>query len=117
MNIETYKQKLETELAEVEKELHDIAVLDPETNTWIAIPAPVGDDTADDNDVADRFEDFEERSEILTSLSERWIEIKDALGKIDTDEYGKCSVCGKEIEEDRLIANPASKTCKGHMEN
>jgi hypothetical protein len=37
------------------------------------------------------------------------------IKKIDENKYGLCEVCGKEIENDRLEANPSAKTCKEHM--
>ena len=43
------------------------------------------------------------------------VDIKRALKKIKDDEYGKCELCGEDIEEDRLEANPAARTCKKHM--
>jgi RNA polymerase-binding transcription factor DksA len=38
-----------------------------------------------------------------------------ALGKIEAGTYGVCEVSGMDIEEDRLEANPAARTCKAHM--
>ena len=29
--------------------------------------------------------------------------------------YGTCEVSGEQIEEDRLEADPAARTCKAHM--
>ncbi len=115
MNTETYKQKIEAELSQVEKELKDIAVFNEETLDWEVVPEPAGDDTADDNDVADRFEDFEERGAILEALEKRWKELKQSLSNIENGAFGKCTVCGNEIEEDRLDANPGAQTCKEHM--
>jgi DnaK suppressor protein len=37
--------------------------------------------------------------------------IKEALGRIDTGEYGICVVCGEEISEKRLIARPVATHC------
>jgi DnaK suppressor protein len=71
---------------------------------------------ADENEAADQLEDFEERQAETATLQERRTEIKDALTKIDDGKYGICEVSGEEIEEDRLEANPAARTCKAHME-
>ncbi|RKD34337.1 TraR/DksA C4-type zinc finger protein [Thermohalobacter berrensis] len=38
-------------------------------------------------------------------------EIENALGKIDRGEYGKCDICGKDIEEERLDILPYANTC------
>ncbi|MCK4924940.1 MAG: TraR/DksA family transcriptional regulator [Spirochaetes bacterium] len=38
-------------------------------------------------------------------------EISDALKRIEGGVYGKCIVCGKAIEERRLVAIPEAKMC------
>jgi len=38
-------------------------------------------------------------------------EIKEALKRIDEGVYGKCVICGKDIEEKRLLALPVAKKC------
>jgi RNA polymerase-binding transcription factor DksA len=51
-------------------------------------------------------------------LEVRYNEIKSALKKIEESApgaYGLCEVGGEQIEEDRLEANPAARTCKAHM--
>ena len=50
-----------------------------------------------------------------SNLKVRYNDVKDALHKIETTGYGVCEVCGEKIEEDRLEANPAARTCKAHM--
>jgi len=37
--------------------------------------------------------------------------IKEALDRIDNDEFGVCEVCGKEIGEKRLMARPVTTLC------
>ena len=39
----------------------------------------------------------------------------DALERIEKGTYGICEVGNEEIEEDRLNANPAARTCKAHL--
>lgn len=67
--------------------------------------------------MADRTEEYDTRRAELAELEGRWNDIRDALKKIDAGTYGVCEVSGEPIEEDRLIANPAARTCKEHMEN
>jgi len=38
-------------------------------------------------------------------------EISEALKRIDEGVYGKCVVCGKSIDEKRLVAIPEAKKC------
>jgi DnaK suppressor protein len=40
-------------------------------------------------------------------------EITEALKRIEEGVYGKCVVCGKDIEEKRLLALPEAKKCIG----
>ena len=44
------------------------------------------------------------------------LKIEGALRRIDSDEYGDCFVCGKEIDVRRLSANPTSTRCMGCVE-
>ena len=117
MNTEHFKDKLDEELDTVESALHDIAVLNKETGEWEA----KGEDmetmapTQDDNEFADKLEEFDEHKEELPALSARWTDIKHAFQKIDKGTYGKCENGGEMIEEDRLEANPAARTCKKHL--
>jgi DnaK suppressor protein len=117
MDIDHFKKKLGDELKVVEGELKDIAVLNPETNEWEARATDMETmaPTQDENEFADKLEDFEEHREELPALQTKWTEINHALEKIETGTYGKCEVSNEPIEEDRLEANPAARTCKKHM--
>ena len=72
--------------------------------------------SADLNDVADRTEEYDERRATLATLEGRYNDIRRAIKKIEDGTYGICEMGGEEIEEDRLEANPAARTCKAHME-
>jgi RNA polymerase-binding transcription factor DksA len=116
MNTDMYKDKLITEKDLLTKELIDLgAKLDPETGNWEATPE-VTDSTADENDMGDKYEDYETNNEKVETLEERLNDIGDALAKLENGKFGICEVCGAQIEEDRLDANPAAKTCKACME-
>ncbi len=119
MDIKFLKEKLEIEKAELEKELGNLGVKDPETGEWKVLGDPITEeDLMDKNDMGDRDEDFSEKADILNELDIRYKEIMKALEKIERndDSFGKCEVSGEMIEEDRLRANPAATTCKKHME-
>lgn len=115
MNNEAYKKTLDEELETLTQELSALGSQDPETGIWEADPEDINPNDPNNNEMADRFEDFEERSSKLSTLKERYEEITSALKKIEDDSYGTCQTCGSQIEEDRLSANPAAKTCKAHM--
>lgn len=116
MNLQNYKTKLEEEKGLLVAELADLGKVD-ETGDWEATPDKdaINQDVQDEADMAERSEDYEEKSMKLNSLESRLADINKALGKIDTSNYGICEKCGKEIEEDRLEANPAATTCKECM--
>jgi RNA polymerase-binding transcription factor DksA len=72
-------------------------------------------DTADDTEVADKFEELGINSAVTSELEHQLKDVDDALAKIDDGKYGICEISGENIEEDRLEANPSSRTCKAHM--
>lgn len=110
-----YKIKLEEEKNILTEELKEIGVIiDEKTGDWEAVPENQ-QPTADENDLADKFESYEERSDMLKTLETRYQEIISALEKIENNNFGNCETCGAPIETDRLGANPAAKTCKAHM--
>jgi RNA polymerase-binding transcription factor DksA len=108
----TIKEILEKEKNDLMDQLKEIGRLNPETGDWEAFPEEINAPESDQNDMADRFEDFESRSSTVNVLEERLQTIEKALKGIKKESFGKCKVCGKEIEADRLKANPAAETCK-----
>jgi DnaK suppressor protein len=114
MNTHTYKTKLEAEKKLIEGELADLGRVDAKGD-WEATPETQTAPEADENDLADRTEDYGERTATIAALEPRLKDINDALAKIEDGTYGVCEVCGKPIEEDRLEANPAARTCKACM--
>lgn len=111
------KEKLEKERDTLLEELRDIGKLDPETGEWEATPEEVDFPQSDQNDMADRFEDFEARSSMMKTLEPRLNSILKALKRLNKESFGKCEVCKKDIEIERIEANPAARTCKEHLED
>ena len=116
MNAQNYKTKLEEEKKLLVDELNDLGKVD-KTGDWEATPEEemTNQEVPDEGDMAERAEDYEERSMKLNLLETRLGDINKALEKIEGGKYGICEVCGKEIEEDRLEVNPAATTCKECM--
>ncbi len=113
---EKYKAMLETELQTVIEELKTVGRVNPDNpNDWEAVEPTHPESQADENEVADNMDDYENNTAILKQLEIRFNEIKDALARIEGGSFGTCAECGKEIEDDRLDANPAARTCKTHM--
>lgn len=114
--MDIYKTKLEEEKKLLEEELATLGQVD-KTGDWKATPENeiMEQEVPDEADMADRAEDFEERSSKLDLLELRLNDIKKALEKIERGDYGVCEKCKKKIEEDRLEVNPAALTCKECM--
>lgn len=70
---------------------------------------------SDYGDVADKFESEGEELSVADELSARKTAVEKALSRIADGRFGKCKVCGKEIEEKRIEANPAAETCIEHV--
>ena len=109
MNTSKYKTILEQELKRIEDELNSIAV---KNGTWEAKQTEVGEDTADKLDVAESIENYELNESVVSELEKQREDIVLALDKIANDEYGICEICGQTIEEEKLDADPSTKTCK-----
>ena len=116
MNKQKLKEKLEEERDALLLQMKDMGKLNPETGEWETIPEEQPFPESDQNDMADRFEDFEERSSMMRTLEPRLGDILKALKAINKETFGKCKVCKKDIEAARLEANPAARTCKQHLE-
>ena len=113
MDAKKYKTKLEEEKKLIEEELSEIGKVD-NNGDWEAKPEDElnSQEVLDEGDLAERSEDYEERSIKLNTLEVRLADINKALHNIENGEYGICTVCKNKIESDRLEVNPAAKTCK-----
>jgi DnaK suppressor protein len=116
-NLTHLKQKLEEERILVISELKNVGIVKNEKSPddWQAVPADMEIQRPDANEVADRIESYEGNTAIVQELEKRLNEIDRALTLMKENKFGLCEKCGKEIESDRLEANPAAKTCKEHM--
>jgi len=115
-NINIYKEKLEQELEILEKELSSVGRKNPSNlNDWEPVQPEENISPADENEIADTIDNYEQNTAILKDLEIRYNNVKEALQRIEEGTYGKCEINGEDIDEDRLMANPAAKTCKEHM--
>ncbi|MBU6370724.1 MAG: TraR/DksA C4-type zinc finger protein [Patescibacteria group bacterium] len=112
-NTAAFKKKLENELKTLEAELGEIAEKDARGN-WVAIETEIDEIYADDNDVADNLESFDENRSLVPKLAAQHADVVLALEKIRKGTYGTCEVGGEAIDAARLEANPAAKTCLKH---
>ncbi|MBI2120677.1 MAG: hypothetical protein HYT94_03590 [Parcubacteria group bacterium] len=115
-NIEHYKTMLLAEKSRLEEELGSVGRVNPDNpNDWEGTAGDTDVETEDENSLADKLEDFEERSAVEVELESQLILVKNALERLENGTFGVCTVGGEEIEADRLEANPAAETCKKHM--
>lgn len=114
-----YKKILEAEKNKLENELKEIANPDSEAVGGWQARGPMNDhEDADRNEVADRLEELGDREAIESTLEKRLENVNNALKMIEEGTYGKCEFGGvdHDIEEARLEANPAAKTCIEHLD-
>lgn len=111
------KVKLEEERDTLLEQMKDFGRLNPETLEWEATPEEMDVPESDQNDMADRFEDFEARSSMIKALEPRLNDVLAALKGLNRVSFAKCIVCKKDIEVARMEANPAAQTCKKHLDS
>jgi DnaK suppressor protein len=56
-------------------------------------------------------------SELLVdTVSDQRRLVQEALGRLDDGTYGRCAVCGTQIDDERLEARPEVVTCREHAD-
>ncbi len=115
-NLENFKTKLLNEKSLLEMELKTVGRVNPDNpSDWQPRSQGRDIDPAERNEVADRVEGFDTNRAILNALEIKYAEVTSALERIEKGTYGICSVCGQEIEKERLEANPGANTCMAHL--
>jgi RNA polymerase-binding transcription factor DksA len=115
MNIPHYKDLLLKEqdaLIEAMKTMGQLGEIG--TGHWETHTDPTENKELEKDALADKFEEETTNEGVLDTLEERLKEITDALERVEKGTYGKCKECGKEIEAEKLEANPATTTCLQH---
>src|SRR3989338_6567560 len=92
------KIKLEEERDDLLEQLGGMGKLNTDTGEWEATPDELTVPESDQNDMADRFEDYEAKSSMIKVLEPRLNNILRALKNLPKDTFGKCQVCKKDIE-------------------
>lgn len=115
MKVKHFKKKLESEKEKLESEMGKIGRRNPGVpNDWESVPSETGMES-DLADQADIVMSRESNTAILADLEARYDTILSALERIKKGKYGKCDVCGEEIIEKRLEADPSATTCVKHL--
>jgi RNA polymerase-binding transcription factor DksA len=120
IDIDHFKQKLETEKQHLEEDLSRLGRINPDNpKDWEVVKQDLNVMESDFNELSDTFEQYAEDSSILNDLETRLLEVKHALNKINGEadtEYGVCEVSGEEISQERLEANPAARAHVDHVD-
>jgi RNA polymerase-binding transcription factor DksA len=115
MDTSHFKNELEQERTKLEQELKGVGRRNPQNPVdWEPKPQETGVE-ADLHDAADHLEGYAENTAILNDLEARYNEVVAALARIDKGTFGICTVSGEPIEEARLTADPAARTCLKHI--
>ncbi len=115
-DLQHFREKLIQEKTLLESELASVGKVNPENSIdWKATSGSIETDSADENEVADKFEELEENEIIIDKLEPQYIDVISALERIEKGVYGMCELCSKPIEKERLEANASSKKCMEHM--
>ena len=107
--LEEFKKILKTRQLEIEQELSDFAHKNKKTNGLFVSDFPDYGDKDDDN--AREVSTYINRLSLEETLEKELRDIKSALEKIETNKYGICKYCGKEIPKARLRIRPESSSC------
>lgn len=108
--MEELKGKLESQKAELEKELASFAVEDKNMKgNWDA--KRVSNEDSDMEEKADEVEEYDNLLSLEHSLELKLKSVNAALEKIPAGNYGTCEKCGKSIEAERLQVAPEAKWC------
>jgi RNA polymerase-binding transcription factor DksA len=109
------KADLLRQKGELEQELSAIARFDESAGGWVAIQSEADGGTSEDIDESSgESEEIQEHRASIDALEKTLVEVDHALAKLVSGEYGKCEVSEEWIEEDRLVAYPAARTCSAH---
>jgi RNA polymerase-binding transcription factor DksA len=115
MDTSGYKQKLGEEKAKLETELLKVGRKNPANPTdWEPVP-PQSETEADPIDSADITIGFDTNAAIVADLENRYNDVVAALARLEQGSFGTCEVSGESIEEERLNADPAARTCLKHL--
>jgi DnaK suppressor protein len=113
--IDTLREALETEQITLQTDLKEHGIKE-ENGTWNANSSGLEGEEADHTDAADQIEELITNVPIVQDLAARSHDIDDALTKIKEGKYGICEVGNEMIDYDRLVANPAARTCITHTQ-
>jgi DnaK suppressor protein len=108
--IEKLKAQLESEKSQIQQELASFAKEDKTLKYNWNTKRPETDN-ADMEEAAETTQEYDNLLSLEYSLELKLKDVDIALEKIAAGKYGVCEKCGKEIEEERLVAFPEARLC------
>lgn len=107
--LDELKSILCTEKTEIESNISKIAKpLNKKEGDYETTFQEIGTDREDN---ASEVEQYSDDLPVEVALEKRLHEIIAALERMENGTYGTCENCGKEIDIERLKANPAATSC------
>lgn len=106
------KAQLEKDKGRLDEELSRIAKKDPVVPHDYDTTFPEYGRDPESNALEE--EHYEARLGVEQSLEVHLRDVTAALGRLEQGTYGRCTVCGEAIAEERLKAFPAAATCMQH---
>lgn len=110
--LEQQKDRLLAEKRRLEEELGRIAKKDPRVADDYDAAFPDYGRSEEENALEE--ERYAARISTENTLELHLRDVNNALVRLENVAYGICTVCQKEIGEERLRANPAATTCTAH---
>ncbi|MBN1584845.1 TraR/DksA C4-type zinc finger protein [Candidatus Uhrbacteria bacterium] len=107
--IKEMESRLNSERTRLKEELESFASQNPKNSQDYNANFPNLGDKEDEN--AEEVDTFSTNLALERTLESNLRDIDDALDRIGKGIYGICKYCGKEIDEKRLQARPASSSC------
>ena len=106
------KEKLLTEEEKVISQLKNFTIVDSNNPGGFRTKITEDEDLgrSDEDNIQDN-DNYTNKRATEDVLENRLKEIRDALEKLDREEFGLCEECGKEISEKRLEYSPTATQC------
>lgn len=106
------KQALLEQKSGLEADLGKIAEFDEASGQYMPLQPDYDAGSVEDQiDDSVEAQSLQERAARVSDMSQSLDEVNLALTKINQGTYGRCEATGEWIDEDRLVAYPAARTC------
>ncbi len=110
--IATQREALLKEKAKLEEDIKKVATYDEASGEYVPkFEETDAGDSEDTDEASAETTTLIENTATADSLLQTMNEVVKTLGDIEADKYGYCENCGGYIQEERLQAYPAAKTC------